>query len=249
MKKILSLCASVILIIFSVVALNNSAVVEAADNLVLLENRHPGYWKYLSPDKMTEVATIPGFEDIALKRTTSGNVMSDFTTGNISGISITEKDGIINFKGRATEDTWPNINGKINAQDIANGTYFISLGEHKLPESIDSYIEGYKDGKQQIIAGLKSDKWIYFDSTQYDFYKITIGIRNGEYINFSLTPKLIKISDQDLTSKDLVHMAVWKNVPVEIPNREKKLFMHSLSRYSSYYKVYICHTDGSLEEF
>ena len=46
-KKIASLALSVTLVCITILGLQNSKVVEAADNLILLEKRHPGYWEYL----------------------------------------------------------------------------------------------------------------------------------------------------------------------------------------------------------
>lgn len=46
-KRIASLLISAVLIIIAVGALNNPAIVDACDNAVLLEKRHPGYWEYL----------------------------------------------------------------------------------------------------------------------------------------------------------------------------------------------------------
>lgn len=45
-KRIISLILSAVLTLLCVLSLKNSKVVEAADNIVLLEKRHPGYWKW-----------------------------------------------------------------------------------------------------------------------------------------------------------------------------------------------------------
>ena len=48
-KRITSLVLSVVLVLLAVFILRNEKVVDAADNMALLENRHPGYWEYLRP--------------------------------------------------------------------------------------------------------------------------------------------------------------------------------------------------------
>ena len=53
-KRILSLIASIVLILVAVIGLQNEKVVEAADDLVLLEKRHPGYWEWLSSENSIE---------------------------------------------------------------------------------------------------------------------------------------------------------------------------------------------------
>lgn len=46
-KRILSVVMSVLLTVIAILFLQNEKVVDAADNLVLLEKRHPGYWTWL----------------------------------------------------------------------------------------------------------------------------------------------------------------------------------------------------------
>lgn len=67
MKKIiLSLIASVVLILVAVIGLQNEKVVDAADNLMLLEKKHPGYWEYLRNRKQEFDTDCDGKNDVTV---------------------------------------------------------------------------------------------------------------------------------------------------------------------------------------
>lgn len=216
-KKIASLLISAVLIIIAVGAFNNSAIVDACDNAVLLEKRHPGYWEYLRPDKMIEVQTIPGFEEIATEEIKTGNILKDFYQGNYGGVDITYKDGEMHFEGTATENIWPGI---ADLSRLTTGTYFVSAGTN-YPSNATVYFEGNKDETNHTLALLKHPSIIYIDTSQYAFFKFTVGIKSGIPEEFSIYPVLYKISDNQMNVEAI---KVWDSVPIDLKEGEWNIF-------------------------
>jgi hypothetical protein len=216
-KKIASLLISAVLIIIAVGALNNPAIVDACDNAILLEKRHPGYWDYLSPDKMIEVRTIPGFEEVSTEEIEAGNVLKDFYQGGYSGVDISYKDGEMHFEGTATEDIWPGI---VDLSNLTSGTYLVSAGA-TYPSNATVYFEGNKDGKNQTLAVLNHPATVYIDTLQYDFFKFTVAIKSDEPVNFSIHPLLYKITDNEISTESI---NVWDDVSNDLSEDDLNIF-------------------------
>lgn len=221
-KRILSLIASIVLILVAVIGLQNEKVVEAADNLVLLEKRHPGYWEYLRPELMTDVKIISGFEEVSTEKIKAENVLKNFSQGNCGGVEISNNNGMMHFKGTATENIWPGI---ADTSDLTTGTYFISAG-NDYSENAVVYFEGIKGEEHYSFANLYNPSFVYIDKTQYDDFKFTVGIKSGKAVDFSLEPILYKISDEEI-SADTIH--VWRDVPIDISEDDLNIFKHRQS--------------------
>lgn len=240
-KRITSLLLSVVLVLLAVFLLRNEKVVDAADDLVLLEKRHPGYWEYLRPEKMIEVQTLPGFENTLATDIENENILTDFIEGQYAGVSVSNNNGTLTIKGTGTENSWPAITkGSIN---LSTGSYFITIGS---PNSTASafYLEGWKQGINHVLAYLDADHFFYIDASDYERFKLTMSISEGQTMDTSITPILYKISDENIFSDDN-KLDVWKDVPSNISEEEWKIFNNSLLQQNHIYKVGAFFDDGS----
>lgn len=240
-KKICSLIASIVLILVAVIGLQNEKVVEAADKMVLLEKRHPGYWNYLSPDKMIEVQTIPGFEEVSTEEIKAGNVLKDFYQGNYGGVDITYKDGEMHFEGTATEDIWPSIT--TNMFNVASGTYFIAIGQSFPQDDVSIYFEKFRNGEQTILDWLNAEHFFYTDSSIEDEYKFTVGIKKGTAVDFNITPVLYKLNETNRLS-ELTKIALWKETP-QLNETDAEIFNRTLLQFSAYQGCCIIDASGA----
>lgn len=221
-KRTSSVLLSLALVLLAVFFLNNKKVLENVDNLVLLEKRHPGYWEYLRPELMTDVQMLPGFEEVSTEKIKAGNVLRNFIQGNYSGVDISFNNGVMHFKGTATENIWPGI---ADTSDLTTGTYFISAG-NEYAENAVVYFEGIKGEEHHTFAILDDPSFIYIDKAQYDDFKFTVGIKNGNAVDFSLKPVLYKISDKEIGT-ETIH--VWRDVPIDISEDDLNVFKHRQS--------------------
>ena len=114
----MSLALSVVLILLSVLFLNNEKVVEAADNLVLLENRNPGYWNYLNPEMGTVVNVPPeGAKNL---------LIIDPEDQEQNGVTFTvNEDHTITLNGTNTGEGFNFSLGKLSMPD---GNYIMTDG-------------------------------------------------------------------------------------------------------------------------
>ena len=225
-KRIMSVVMSALLVVVAILFLQDEKVVDAADNIVLLEKRHPGYWDYLRPEKMIEVQTIPGFEEVSTQTILDNNLIDSVYSRSVNGIDIDYDNGTVNISGTAEKNMWPSLFDREdgNALRLEKGTYFVSLGNDDFPENIDLYIEGFKNNQQHGLVNLKEQHYFYIDSSDYDAYRFTLGIEEGGSYNFSMHPVLCKISDEDLI--DSSHQfAWWRDVSkAQVTNKDWSFF-------------------------
>lgn len=242
-KRIVSILASLTLIVMAVVAFNSPAFVEAVDNLVLLEKRHPGYWDFLSPYKMIEVQAMPVFSELSTEEIKQGNVLNDLYQGNYSGVKITYRDGETHLEGTAVEEIWPGI---AKPSELTTGTYFISAGG--LADNHPTvYFEGFKAGKQHTFAVLDKPAIVFIDNSQFDGYKFTIHIYKDEPVDFSIYPIVYKLSEERMDTDEEIDVqtyAVWKDVPIDLTVKDKKLFIRGLNRFVSNEKEIVLYENG-----
>lgn len=110
---------SVVLVLLAVCFLNKERVVEAADNLVLLEKRHPGYWKYLRPEVGHTRYVPPSGSDNLL--------ISDIQNQEKNGVSLTvNSDWTITLNGTNTSDD--NFSFILGNLYLPDGDYIMSDG-------------------------------------------------------------------------------------------------------------------------
>jgi len=232
-KRVKSLALSVVLTLLAVFLLQENKVAEAADNLLLLEKRHPDYWNYLSPDKMIEVQTISEYQNVPVDKIAADNVLFDFIQGNVGGIDISINDaGWLKFIGTATEDIWPSI---ANTSYIASGTYFATLGNEYSP-NVSAYIEAYKGNTITRLADLYAPQFLYIDASQYDFIKYTVSIKKGTTVDFSLLPVVYKVSNEKMETDKV---AMWINVPDDLSPDDWTIFNRRINKLKSYSNVVV----------
>lgn len=236
-KRIISLILSVVLTFLCVLVLKNDNVVEAADNYILLENRQPGYWNYLRPEKMIEVQTIPVLEEVSTEEIAKSNELENLYSGNVSGVQFDVDDDEILATGTPSERIWPSL-----TQDnfvLESGTYFISLG-NITPESnanLNAYLQAWKDGVKTILAWPNSDQYVYVDSSKYDYFNLGLDISPETDINTILHPVVYKISYEDITSS-IKTISCWKDIEKnDISDKEWTIFDRS-NKADKYFEIF-----------
>ena len=230
-KRITSLLLSVVLVLLTVFLLQDNRVVEAADNLVLLEKRHPGYWEYLGPEAVEEITTIPEFETISTDSVIKGNILRNYDQWDNDGVTIINHGDSISFTGSTDHDIWPGIADVSNMQ---TGTYFISIGSQTTIRGVTIFVEGLQNGNWHRVYTMNPNQFFFIDRSQYEDLKFTAEIRAGNSVDFAIKPVAYKISDENVMDKCQT-IAVWRDVPVSrLSSEDEKLFQKALGQYKNY---------------
>lgn len=132
-KRILSLIASIVLILVAVIGLQNEKVVDAADEVVLLEKRHPGYWEYLRNNAREFDTNGDNKDDVTvymLSKTFLGSIITrkDYQIFTRDSSRVRERRFIYFYDGtgidistseygKANTDSWSVTNG-VSLNDI-----------------------------------------------------------------------------------------------------------------------------------
>lgn len=185
---------------------------------------------------MIEVQTVPGFEKIPTQTILDSNLIDFVYSRTVNGINIDYSDGIVAIKGTAEKNMWPSLFDREDgsALRLEKGTYFVSMGNEDFPEDIDLYIEGFKNNQQHGFVNLKEQHYFYIDSSDYDAYRLTLGIEEGSSYNFSMQPVLYKVSDDDLI--DTSHQfAWWRDVSkAQVTNKDWSFFFNYIIAISRF---------------
>lgn len=131
-KRIISLILSIVLTLLCVLCLQNSKVVEAVDEAVLLEKKHPGYWTWLGsktigagnntviyPVSKLYIEDISYDDWLLLKNTINERRIVDFGDG--TGIDVLQST-----YGELDRDSWV-ISDKIDT--IVDHGDYLSLSK------------------------------------------------------------------------------------------------------------------------
>lgn len=117
-KRLFGLILTAALVVGSIVLINNSKVVDAADNLVLLEKRHPGYWEYLCSNVVYEAQNGDEQPDVAIYPV-SKIFKDEITTADyqffLKEAYRTDKRKIVYFYDGSGFDVDKNIYGIVDA--------------------------------------------------------------------------------------------------------------------------------------
>jgi len=118
-KRITSLLLSVVLVLLAVFVLHNEKVVEAADNMVLLEKRHPGYWNWLRTDAVNEDTDGDGRTDVIVYPVSKA-FLKDITSADyqffLKDASRDDNRKLIYFLDGTGIDVDDSIYGEVNNQ-------------------------------------------------------------------------------------------------------------------------------------
>ena len=207
-KRITSLVLSVVLVLLAVFILRNEKVVDAADNMALLENRHPGYWEYLRPEKMIRVPIVKGFNDLHQEDIENKNELKVFLAGNYDGVQVTSNGRSLHFEGKAEQSNSPGI---ADVSRITTGSYFVSIGYPLSNSNVSIFLEGWQGNEHEFIQTVNIGNYFYIDTAKYNKLKFTANIPDGIDLDFDITPVLYKISDDNIVS-ELDNECVWLNV-------------------------------------
>ena len=235
-KRILSLIASIGLILVAVIGMQNEKVVEAADNMVLLENRHPGYWEYLSP-KQGKSVYIPPADSKNL-------LISDIESQEQDGVTLTVNgDHSITLNGENTSGKV--INFVLGKTVLPDGDYIISDGAD-LTLGVAFFV--WADDLDELAAyGGGADLSINNDISTYH---CGIHIDPGAVLNNVTVYPMIRNSGDDsyspyLTSESCGKAMVFNAEKSEVSDEDIKVFEHYLRQYSDYEWVIIRYLDGT----
>ncbi len=182
-RKILSLALSAVLILLSVPFLNNEKVVEAADDLVLLENRHPGYWNYLRPEV--------GYDFVASKNNAKNLIVSDMHDQSLNGVNLTvNSDKSLTLAGTNNSGDW--FNFSMGEVCIPNGEYQLSIGADN-NSGATLYVWSNKLRK---VVGNSLEATVSIDNN-ISTYSVGISIApDAHFENLTLYPMIQKEEDQ-----------------------------------------------------
>ena len=171
---------SAVLVVITILLLQNEKVVDAADNIVLLEKKHPGYWEYLcsngvsvqSGDKDANVYTISksilnqiSHQDIELLEK---HIRANPNMRSI--INFLDGTGIVIDSGKAT---YGNLD--INSWQLSNSIDSVEdKGDYVLLASSDG------NSKTGINGILQADTSKQIDQIE-DVYLYLDALKGGEY--------------------------------------------------------------------
>lgn len=234
-KRIMSVVMSVLLTVVAILFLQNEKVVDAADNLVLLEKKHPGYWEYLRPEVGKKVPMVPGFEKVSINKITKDNLLTNCIWGNYFGVDISKTDNHLHFNGTPEQDIWVGIS---DIGFISEGTFFVSIGNDLPPKDTEIFIEGFRKGVPTRLVDLSTGHFFYVEDREYDFYKFTVGVKAGNYIDLDIIPVVYKVSDENVL-EEKHEILVWNDVPINLSESDLGLIQKGMNYYNRDYVLVI----------
>lgn len=235
-KRIASLLISAVLIIIAVGALNNPAIVDACDNAVLLEKRHPGYWNYLSPKQGKKIYIPPADSKNLL--------ISDIESQEQDGVTLTVNgDHSITLTGENTSGRV--INFILGKTVLSDGDYIISDGAGSAP-GVAIYVWA-NDLDKLVAYGSSADFSIDNDISSYH---CGIHLDPGAVLNNVTVYPMIRNSGDDsyspyLTSESCGKAMVFNAEKNEVTDEDIKVLENFLRQYRDYDWVSIRYSDGT----
>ena len=180
MKKIRTILNLILLGIIMLI-LTNENVSKCIDDAVLLENRNPGYYEFLSNSSINYVSknVLDESNDNLLT-----NVMQTTDFRNSGFEILVHEDGTFTFTGRYTGKD-PFYIYPIEIGNLKPGDYIFSDGGASKDNGIQMRIFGVKelpDGEYEYGNVWKpSDGLFHWDDTEYDYAAINVIIYPGFY--------------------------------------------------------------------
>lgn len=231
----MSLALSVVLILLSVLFLNNEKVVEAADERILLENRHPGYWNYLSPGHGKTIDIPPADSENLL--------ISDIKNQTINGITIiVNEDRSLTLSGTDTSEVGFNL---------VLGNVFLPDGEYYISDGID--IHG---ANMYVWSNELSQSVAYGSSASFNIDNSASTYQCGIHIdseamfnNVTIYPMISKAGDSQYgpysTSETCTKALVFEMDKNAISADDMRVFQKSINQYEGYNWITIKYPDGT----
>ena len=199
----------IIIIPFVLICVSNPAI---TDGLVLLENKHPLYWKLFGLYEPFSVVVIPEYKNIPEEMMSKSipNVLNEYEWLDNYNTEVEihkEKDFLI-LDGKADETFYPDITK--DRLMLPTGTYYAFSG-YLHPEVI-TYIEGFKGEKNRPILWDFSNGIFSTDNDRYtNGYKYTIKIKGDEVLrHIKITPRIIKISNYQDDDSKIKQIKAWR---------------------------------------
>lgn len=235
-KRITSLLLSVVMILLAVFAFHNEKIVEATDNMVLLEKRHPGYWDYLSPTHGMKIK-VPPFKYNNL-------LVSDIKNQEQNGVTLTvNSDHSITLNGKNSSGGI--INFVLGGITLPNGGYIVS--DNVDPAlGVDIYVwandleklVAYGDGASLRIdnsissyhCGIHVDPEAALDNIIV--YPMIRSSSEGEYVPY-------------LSSADCANAILFEIEKGSVNENDLKILENNISQYSDYDWISIKYPDGT----
>lgn len=158
----------------------NEKVNRCIDDAVLLENRNPGYYEYLSNSDIYYVSKA------ALDEPNDNLLVNTMQTKNFSdkGFEIlVHEDGSFTFSGTYTGEE-PMYIYPMEIGNLKSGDYILSDGGASVDKGIQARIFGVRElsnGEREYgnSAVLPGDEIFHWDDTKYDYAKFDVVISPG----------------------------------------------------------------------
>jgi len=234
-RKMMSLVLSVVLILLSVLFLNNKKLVEATDDLVLLENLHPGYWNYLRPG-MGSVVNVPpeGAKNL---------LVTDMTTRTQNGITLTVSgDRTMTLNGTNNGEGFNIYLGDV---EIPNGKYVLSDG---VDPSIGINFYVWSNNLKKTVADINNNTFTIDNSISKYHCGLFIA-SNAQLDSVTVQPMIRNFGDGSyspyFSTEDCDKALVFEVEKTNIDNDDIKILENYLSQYSNYGWVSIRFPDGT----
>ena len=235
-RKIMSLALSVVLILLSVLLLNNEKVVEAADNFVLLEKRHPGYGSYLMPYMGTVVSAPP--------KDSKNLLISDFQSQSVNGITFTvNEDRTITLNGANTGESFNVFLGDLK---FPKGEYVLSDGVDP-SIGIDMYVW---DGNQNKMIAEIYNNHLIIDSTTASYQCGFFIAPEATFDSVTVYPMIRSMGDDSYSpytsTDDSFNAVVFEADKKKLSTEDYRVFEKIIkTQYADFDWVSILYTDGT----
>lgn len=160
--------------------LTNEKVNSCIDDAVLLENRNPGYYEYLSDSDIFYVSKA------VLDKPNDNLLVNTMQTKNFSdkGFEIlVHEDGSFTFSGTYTGEE-PMYIYPMEIGNLKSGDYILSDGGASVDKGIQARVFGVRElsnGEREYgnSAALPGDEIFHWDDTKYDYAKFDVVIYPG----------------------------------------------------------------------
>lgn len=174
MNKAVHVGLSVIAVVLMITVIVRPQIV---DSTVLLENRHPGYWEYLRPEKANVRFIERKYKDKTNNLLFISRSEGTYNYGNVK-LTI-NKDSSIDVKG--DNDTGKDIWFEFSTGNYLMDGYYYYTDSNTFNDKVYSYVVGRKYVNDEII---KSDSFDISDGfsiniDEYNYYIFGIRIVDG----------------------------------------------------------------------
>ena len=195
------------------------------DSLILLEDKYPLYWKYLSDGKsiLREIDEEELVADYGYISTHNAIDEDKLVNTEILGVKIESTNGEVLISGVAEENIWPRLVS--DDLELEEGLYYYSIGNGK--KDLYVYLEEMKGISSRIVCDTE-ETFFCVESSNAAKYQIKTSISRSDRVDsIMLRPVITRISDNIDLDDAIRTVRIW-NVPSivrgEISDIEYEIF-------------------------